>query len=58
MEEGKLMVKALTLVLVMIGLAAGGFWFANPEVATKTFDEMTVNAAKAVTDIQEKFNSK
>ena len=52
------MVKALTLVLVMIGLAAGGFWFANPEVATKTFDEMTVNAAKAVTDIQEKFNSK
>jgi hypothetical protein len=52
------MLKAFVLVLALVGMGAGAFYYSNPEVATKTFDEMTINAAKAVTDIQTKFNSK
>ncbi len=48
------MVKALTLVLVMVGLAAGGFWFANPELAKKTFDENKANVEKMVDNLKKK----
>lgn len=52
------MVKAFIGLLVILGLSAGAFFVASPELAKKTFDDMTVNAAKTATDIQEKFNSK
>ena len=52
------MVKAFFGLLVVLGLSAGAFFLASPDLAKKTFDDMTVNAAKAVTDIQEKFNNK
>ena len=52
------MVKAFVLLIALVGMGAGAFYYSNPEVATKTFDEMTINAAKTVTEFQTKFNSK
>ena len=48
------MVKAFSAVLVVIGLAAGAFWFANPELAKKTFDENKANVEKMVEDLKKK----
>jgi len=52
------MVKVFVLVLALVGMGAGAFYYSNPEVATKTFDEMTINAAKSASSLYEKFNSK
>lgn len=48
------MVKALSSVVVVIMLAAGAFWFSNPELAKKTFDENKANVEKMVDDLKKK----
>ena len=54
MEEGKLMVKAFIGLLVILGLSAGMFWFASPELAKKTFDENKANVEKMVDSFNKK----
>ena len=48
------MVKAFIGLLVIIGLSAGAFFLANPELAKKTFDENKANVEKMVDDLKKK----
>lgn len=48
------MVKAFFGVLVVLGLASGAFWFANPELAKKTFEENKSNVEKMVDSFNKK----
>lgn len=55
MEKGKLMFRVLIGLLVILGLSAGAFFLASPELAKKTFDENKANAEKLVDDLKNKF---
>ena len=48
------MVKAFLGLFVILGLSAGMFWFASPELAKKTFEENKANVEKMVDDLKKK----
>lgn len=48
------MLRALLFVLVFLGLGSGAFYWSNPELAKKTFDENKANVEKFVTDLKDK----
>jgi len=54
MEKGKLMLRVLVFVLVALGLGSGAFYWSNPELAKKTFDENKANIEKMVDDLKKK----
>lgn len=48
------MIKTFIGLLVVLGLAAGAFFFASPELANKTFEKNKENVEKFVTNLREK----
>lgn len=48
------MLKTFVGVLFVLGLSAGAFWFANPDLAKKTLDENKSAVEKIVDDLKKK----
>ena len=48
------MLRALVFVLVMLGVGSGAFYWANPDLAKKTFEENKANVEKMVDDFKKK----